>query len=130
MSVETRGIEYRQGSGESLHSLEASRKRHGLSVENLSRLSGICKAVIYRIESESNLHRVNEGVARALADALDTSVRALFRADELTVLGRTPHTGGVITRETRVAKYEVVCTTCNVAYHVTRGGCSYCEAIA
>ncbi len=112
-----------------MHKLRKSRESYGLAVKDLSILSDICGDAIRRIESGKNPHKVNEGVARALADALDTSVSALFAAHELTVLGRTPHTGGPISKEARIATYEKVCTACNLVYHVARG-CGACEEAA
>lgn len=109
-----------------MHKLRKCRESYDLTVKDLSTLSDICVGAIRRIESGKNPHKVNEGVARALADALDTSVSALFAKNELTVLGRTPHTGGPIVKQARVATYEKVCVTCNLVYHVARG-CGSCE---
>lgn len=72
---------------------------------------------------------MNEGVAKALADALDTEVYSIFDKTELSHLGRPPHTGRPIVALRIVGENEMICSGCNLA--VPRAvGCDMCMVAA
>jgi DNA-binding XRE family transcriptional regulator len=93
----------------------------------LSELSDISESAIYRIESGCNPYKVNEGVAKALAEALYLEVSDLFTQTELSHLGRPPHTGTSLTVVPNVGVHEMLCVSCNLV--VPRAtGCENCVA--
>lgn len=108
-----------------MHRLRHYRESYGLSIKDLSVLSDISVTAIHRIESGSNPYKVNEGVAKALADALDTDVFSIFEKSELSHLGRPPHTGKPIVRVVR--PNETICPGCHLTMPKA-GGCDTCAA--
>lgn len=112
-----------------MHRLRHYRESYGFSVKDLSILSDISVNAIHRIESGSNPYKVNEGVAMALADALDVRVYNIFDKGELSHLGRPPHTGKPIGPLRLVGESETVCPGCNLV--VPRAvGCDTCGIAA
>lgn len=110
-----------------MHKLRNYRESYGLTVANLSVLSDISVGAIHRIESGNNPYKVNEGVALALAHALDLEVGQLFDKSELSHLGRPPHTGRPIGPLRLLAEHETVCEGCHLV--VPRAiGCETCAA--
>ena len=61
-------------------SIAAARKRCGMSQEALSKLSGVSRATIARLESGEDFDVLASTVLK-LAEALDTTVDALFSAE-------------------------------------------------
>ena len=110
-----------------MHKLRNYRESYGLTVAELSVLSDISVGAIHRIESGNNPYKVNEGVAMALAHALDVTVETLFAQTEVSHLGRPPHTGKPIGSLKLVNDHEMLCPGCNLL--VPRAvGCDTCAA--
>ncbi len=110
-----------------MHKLRLVRTSYGLSVKDLSILSDISEGAIHKIESGKKTERTHEGVAEALAYALDVCVSDLFTVEELTHLGRPPHTGIAITPLRLVESWETICYGCHLV--VNRAiGCTECAA--
>ena len=112
-----------------LHKLRHYRESYGFSAKDLSVRSGISLTAIHRIESGSSPYKVNEGVAKALADALDVQVYDIFDKSELSHLGRPPHTGTPIGSFCVIEENETVCSGCQLV--VPRAvGCDTCGIAA
>lgn len=107
--------------------LQVVRESYGLSVADLAILSDISMSAIYRIENpERNPYKTNEGVAKALADALDCEVGDIFSHNELSHQGRPAHTGKPIAQLAPDAFInEMTCLDCYliVPVHI---GCENC----
>lgn len=109
-----------------MHKLKHLRESYGLSVKDLSVLSDISVAAISRIESGCSPYKTNNGVALALASALDVEVSVIFEKVELSHLGRPPHTGRPIASLELVTTSHVECPGCHLT--VPRSiGCEDCE---
>lgn len=87
------------------------RRLEGLSVTDLAALSGIATSTIYHIEDPNWELRFNHDTAKALADALYVEVSDLFDNEELSHLGRPPHTGKECTKAAS-NPHRVTCTNC------------------
>lgn len=110
-----------------MHKLRNYRESYGLTIAELSILSDISVDAIRRIESGHNPYKVNDGVAKALAHALDLEVDDIFTPSELSHLGRPPHTGKPIEDLRLVSEHEMVCDGCHMV--VPRAvGCADCAA--
>lgn len=109
-----------------LHKLRHLRESYGLSVHDLSILSDISKGAIYRIESGTSPYKTNDGVAMALADALDVQIADIFDSIELSHLGRPAHTGKPIAALRLINEHEVLCEGCNLIYP-RAVGCTDCK---
>jgi transcriptional regulator with XRE-family HTH domain len=113
-----------------VHQLRIIRESYGLTIHDLSVLSDISVNAITRIESGKNPYKTNEGVALALAHALDAEVCDIFDKTELSHLGRPPHTGkpiGTGPTLTLLRAHEMLCPDCFTA--VPRAvGCDMCAA--
>jgi DNA-binding XRE family transcriptional regulator len=91
--------------------------------------SGISTGTIVKIENGTSEYRTNDGVASALAEALDCYVSDLFEASELSQLGRPPCTGkpiGTITRISVISQHEMLCG-CGLVVPKSVG-CEYCPS--
>ncbi len=108
-----------------MHKLRHYRESYGLSVRDLSILSDISMDAIYRIEKGNSPYKTNDGVALALANALDVEVHTLFSKDELSQLGRPPHTGKPINLHA-ASLHETICEHCHLV--VPRGVDCDCAA--
>lgn len=108
-----------------LHRLRNYRESYGLTVKDLSILSDISVGAIHRIESGNSPYKTNEGVALALAAALDVEVHDLFDQSELSHLGRPPHTGKPITLRL-VESHEMLCPGCHLIVPQA-SGCDSCD---
>lgn len=105
------------------HKLKHIRESNDLSVKDLHELSSIAISTIKRIEDGNLGHKVNEGTAKALADALYMDVLDIFTPLELCTYGRPPMTGCPINpKHNEPAK---VCPGCNYAMPST-GVCDDC----
>ena len=104
------------------HELRHVRSGLGLTVKELSELSGISIGTIYRIESGDKTYKINDQTARAIADALYLQMLDVFKGDELSHLGRPPMTGKPIVTPLRRKKI------CPVHHLVlpSVGICDYC----
>lgn len=110
-----------------MHKLRHYRESYGLTIKDLSELSDISESAIYRIEGGCNPYKVNQGVAKALAEALYLDVSNLFTEAELSHLGRPPHTGTPLTAVPPIGAQEILCISCNLV--VPRAtGCENCVA--
>ena len=110
-----------------MHKLRHFRESNGLTAKDLSILSDISVGAIHRIESGNNPYKTNEGVAFALAAALDVEIGDIFDKSELSHLGRPPHTGKPIGQLRLVESYETMCESHNLV--VPRSvGCHECAA--
>lgn len=94
-------------------------------MHDLSILSDISRGAIHRIESGKSPYKTNDGVAKALADALDVSVCEIFDSIELSHLGRPPHTGTPIGELRLIESRESVCPGCHLV--VPAAGCTDCD---
>lgn len=104
------------------HELRRVRHSLGLTVQELSELSGISVGTIYRIESGDKTYKINDQTARALADALYLQMLDVFKGDELSHLGRPPKTGKPIVTPLRRKK---ICTVHHLETPMT-GICDFC----
>ena len=59
------------------YKIKEIRKKKRLSQDELSKMSGVSRGIIVRLESEKNVETTT-GTLKALADALGVSVRSLF----------------------------------------------------
>ena len=107
------------------HKLRQIRKDLGLSIKDLSELSGIATCTIGTIERETSQYKTQFEVAILLADALDVNVYDIFEPIELSHLGRPPCTGVSIT-VTTVIKIEL-CEVHNLVL-ATNGTCAFCQS--
>lgn len=112
-----------------MHKLRHLRESYGLSAPELSVLSDISVGAIHRIESGKNPYKTNDGVAKALAAALDVDVCDIFDAIELSHLGRPPHTGKPIGELRLIDSHETVCTRCFLVVPRT-AECGNCGLVA
>lgn len=108
-----------------LHRLRNYRESYGFTVKDLSILSDISIGAIHRIESGNSPYKTNEGVAFALAAALDVKVSDLFDPSELSHLGRPPHTGKPITMRL-IESHEMQCPECYLIVPQA-SGCDQCD---
>ena len=104
------------------HHLRQVRTSLGLTVPELSELSGISNGTIYRIESGDTTYRINDRTALALADALYLQMLDIFKRDELSHLGRPPMTGKPIIMPLRRKK---ICPVHHLQLP-TIGVCDFC----
>lgn len=112
-----------------MHQLRIIRESYGLTVHDLSVLSDISVNAITRIESGKNPYKTNEGVALALAHALDAEVCDIFDKTELSHLGRPPHTGKPIGKAGELQIINSHETICGCGLVVPRAvGCDMCAA--
>lgn len=108
-----------------MHKLRNYRESYGLTAKDLSVRSDISVGAIYRIESGSSPYKTNEGVAFALAAALDVKVNDLFDPSELSHLGRPPHTGKPLTLRL-IESHEMQCPGCFLIVPQA-SGCDHCD---
>lgn len=109
-----------------MHNLETIRTILGVSREWLQNESGVSLTAIRAIESEKKVYRTNVTIADALAKALGVKVPEIFSEDELSIIGRTAHTGKPLGRHT-APKYKIHRTnTCNMETYTGSGTCTNC----
>jgi DNA-binding XRE family transcriptional regulator len=106
--------------------LEKVRRDEDLSVTDLATLSGIAPVTIYRIEDPQWEFKFNYNTAKALADALYVEVSDLFDHEELSHLGRPPHTGKACI-QVATNPNKVVCPNCYLQVPKSLH-CNQCEA--
>ena len=94
-----------------MHPVQAKRLSLGMSIADLSGLTGLSASTIYRIEGPDNPHKVNETVAAILAEGLGCETKDLFRSTELSDLGRHALANGPYTTVLTRARTEV-CPDC------------------
>lgn len=107
-----------------MHKLRKVRESLGLTVDDLSRKSGISHSCITRIESMPT--NVNIETAARLSRALSIELDNLFSYDQLSERGRPPMTGIPYSR-TRPPK-EVLCLQCTMMV-LPADICNSCEAV-
>lgn len=99
---------------------------YGLTIADVSELSGLAVGTIRRIE-EGNPYHVNHQTAELLADALDVQVSDLFEPGDLSELGRPPATGRRLASTTRDADMPT-CPGCGMLNPAALSECDYCGA--
>jgi|GEM_PF-4467406 len=106
------------------HPVRQLRKKRGLTVEQLSKRSGVSVGAIKRTEAGTNDWKTNRGTAAALAKALGVTVDVLFKSDELSNLGH----GLKLQPSKKLSKQEYVCQNCHVAIPKINGDkCPDCD---
>ena len=96
------------------HKLRKVRKSLGLTIRELSELSGIAFPTIQTIETGCRTSKINVATAQAISAALYTEVSGIFNTSELSNLGRPPLTGGNYQKGPARTR-EVVCPNCYLA---------------
>lgn len=107
------------------HALRMFRSGLGLTVRQLSELSGIDPSTIHRIERGSEF-RINIETAQALTDALSEKLLEVFSPHELSHLGRPPRTGTPIKKLQSASQQDKICPGCRLQLPLS-GVCSECN---
>lgn len=106
------------------HKLRQVRKALGLTIKELSELSGIATGTIGLIEREASEYKTRFEVAVLLSHALYIDVYDIFEPSELSHLGRPPCTGVSIT----VTVVEVKMCSTHFVTLATNGTCAFCQS--
>jgi len=97
-----------------MHNIQLRRIELGLSVADVAVLTGICTTTLYRIEREEpDGFHTRMDVAQAIAYGLDSQLHTLFRASELSEIGRPAKTGSPIINISSKRR-PTRCSACNM----------------
>lgn len=102
--------------------LQTLRKERGMSVEDLSRATGLSKSTIYNIESGG--HCPNESTVQLLAEVFDVKVSEFRLPRGTTHLGKPAQAAGR-TGKSSVKMYGEICPDCFTQRSLT-GDCGNC----